>query len=136
PGSGVGGAGEHWGGVSTRYLPEQFTLATHLRDRYGAGRLPENLAVQDWGVTYNELEPYYWRAEQMMGVGGKAGNLNGKIIDGGNPFEGLRRNEYPLPPLKQSHLSVLFEAGAKKLGYRPHTAPAANLSETYKNPDG
>ena len=24
----------------------------------------------------------------------------------------------------------------EKLGYRPHTAPAANLSETYKNPDG
>jgi gluconate 2-dehydrogenase alpha chain len=92
--------------------------------------------VQDWGVTYEDLEPHYWRAEQMMGVGGKAGNLNGKIVDGGNPFEGPRRHEYPVPPLKNSHLSVLFEAGAKKLGYRPHTAPAANLSETYKNPDG
>ena len=87
-------------------------------------------------MTYDDLEPHYWRAEQMMGVSGKAGNLNGKIIDGGNPFEGPRHHEYPLPPLKNSHLSVLFEAGAKKLGYRPHPAPAANLSETYKNPDG
>ena len=32
-----------------------------------------DLAVQDWGVTYDELEPHYWRAEQLMGVGGKAG---------------------------------------------------------------
>jgi gluconate 2-dehydrogenase alpha chain len=136
PGSGVGGAGEHWNGASWRFLPSLFTLRTHLTEKHGAARLPENLAVQDWGVTYDELEPHYWRAEQMLGVSGKAGNLNGKIVDGGNPFEGPRKNEYPLPPLKKSHLSVLFEAGARKVGYRPHTAPAANLSETYKNPDG
>ena len=77
PGTGVGGAGEHWGAVSNRYRPDQFTLATHLREKYGAERLPENLTVQDWGMTYDELEPYYWRAEQMMGVCGKAGNLRG-----------------------------------------------------------
>ena len=47
-------------------------------------------------MTYDDLEPHYWRAEQMMGVSGKAGNLNGKIIDGGNLFEGPRKNEYPL----------------------------------------
>src|ERR1700692_3786604 len=82
PGTGVGGAGEHWGGTSTRFLPEEFVLATHLREKYGAGKLPENLAVQDWGVTYDELEPYYWRAEQMLGVCGKAGNLRGKQIEG------------------------------------------------------
>jgi choline dehydrogenase-like flavoprotein len=49
---------------------EIFTLATHLCEKYGAARLPENLAVQDWGLIYDDLEPYYWRAEQMMGVGG------------------------------------------------------------------
>jgi gluconate 2-dehydrogenase alpha chain len=47
--------------------------------------------VQDWGVTYEDLEPHYWRAEQMMGVGGRAGNLRGKIMQGGNPFEGRAR---------------------------------------------
>jgi gluconate 2-dehydrogenase alpha chain len=136
PGTGVGGAGEHWNGAAWRFLPSLFTLRSHLTERHGAAKLPADLAVQDWGVTYDDLEPHYWRAEQLMGVGGKAGNLNGKILEGGNPFEGQRRSEYPLPPLKNSHLSVLFEAASKKLGYRPHTAPAANLSETYKNPDG
>src|SRR5580700_240197 len=83
PGTGVGGAGEHWGAVSNRYRTDQFTLATHLRERFGASRLPEDLAVQDWGITYDDLEPYYWRAEQMMGVCGKAGNLRGTRIEGG-----------------------------------------------------
>src|SRR5208283_2606451 len=86
PGTGVGGAGEHWSGLAYRYHPNQFMLATHLREKHGA-RLPENIAIQDWGVTYDELEPYYWRAEQMVGVGGKAGNLRGSAVDGGNIFE-------------------------------------------------
>jgi gluconate 2-dehydrogenase alpha chain len=136
PGSGVGGAGEHWAGVSFRFLPDLFTLRTHLTARHGAGHLPEDLAVQDWGVTYDDLEPHYWRAEQMMGVGGKAGNVRGSILEGGNPFEGPRTHEYPLPPLKRSYLSTLFEEGTKKLGYHPYPAPAATLSEFYTNPDG
>jgi gluconate 2-dehydrogenase alpha chain len=136
PGTGVGGAGEHWNGASWRFLPTLFTMRTHLKERWGATKLPADLAVQDWGVTYEDLEPYYWRAEQMIGVGGKAGNINGKIIDGGNPFEGPRKNEYPLPPLRDSHLASMFDEGARKLGYHPHPAPAANLSATYKNPDG
>jgi gluconate 2-dehydrogenase alpha chain len=136
PGTGVGGAGEHWNGASWRFLPELFTLRTHLTEKHGASHLPEGLAVQDWGVTYDDLEPHYWRAEQMMGVSGKAGNLRGKIVEGGNPFEAPRANEYPLPPLKKSYLSTLFEEATKKLGYHPHPIPAANLSEDYRNPDG
>jgi gluconate 2-dehydrogenase alpha chain len=136
PGSGVGGAGEHWNGAAWRFLPDQFILRTHLKEKHGAAKLPEDLAVEDWGVTYEELEPYYWRAEQLMGISGKAGNLNGKIVEGGNPFEGPRQHEYPLPPLKHSYLSMRYEEGAKKLGLHPYPQPAANLSAAYKNPDG
>jgi gluconate 2-dehydrogenase alpha chain len=136
PGSGVGGAGEHWNGASWRFLPDLFTLRSHLNQKHGAAKLPADLAVQDWGVTYDDLEPHYWHAEQMLGVSGKAGNLKGKVVEGGNPFEGPRQNEYPLPPLKDAYLSTLFAEGAKKLGYHPYPQPAANLSETYKNPDG
>src|SRR6202795_2282562 len=42
PGTGVGGAGEHWGGGSNRFLPDQFTLATHLREKFRS-KLPEGL---------------------------------------------------------------------------------------------
>ncbi|MGA2711700.1 MAG: GMC family oxidoreductase [Bryobacteraceae bacterium] len=136
PGSGVGGAGEHWNGAAWRFLPDQFILRTHLKEKHGAAKLPEDLAVEDWGVTYEDLEPYYWRAEQMMGISGKAGNLGGRIVEGGNPFEGPRQHEYPLPPLRSSYLSTRYEAGAKKLGLHPYPQPAANLSAAYKNPDG
>ncbi|MBI3666343.1 MAG: GMC family oxidoreductase [Acidobacteria bacterium] len=136
PGTGVGGAGEHWNGISYRFLPDVFTLATHWREKYGRAPLPEELAVEDWGVTYEELEPCYWRAEQMMGVSGKAGNLRGRLIEGGNVFEGPRSQEYPTPPLKSSYLSTLFRKAALDLGYHPYPAPAANLSESYTNPDG
>lgn len=136
PGTGVGGAGEHWAGLSFRFTPEFFRLHTHLNQRFGASRLPVGLAVQDWGVTYDDLEPHYWRAEQTLGVGGKAGNLRGKIVEGGDPFEGPRAHEYPLPPLKNSYFSVLFAEAAKKLGYHSHVSPSALLSQAYKNPDG
>jgi gluconate 2-dehydrogenase alpha chain len=136
PGSGVGGAGEHWNGAAWRFLPDVFTLRSHLNQKHGVSKLPGDLAVQDWGVTYDQLEPHYWYGEQMLGVSGKAGNLRGKIVEGGNPFEGPRQQEYPTPPLKDSYYSTLFAEGAKKLGYHPHTQPACNLSQTYKNPDG
>jgi gluconate 2-dehydrogenase alpha chain len=136
PGSGVGGAGEHWNGVSYRFLPDQFTLRTHLSEKHGEKNLPEDLSVEDWGVTYDDLEAQYWHAEQMLGVSGKAGNLRGKLMDGGNTFEGPRANEYPTPPLKHSYLNQLFNDGARKLGYHPYPLPAANLSQSYRNPDG
>jgi gluconate 2-dehydrogenase alpha chain len=135
PGTGVGGAGEHWGGISYRFYPEQFRLATFLREKYGS-RVPENVAVQDWGVSYDELEPYYWRAEQLIGVGGKAGNLLGKRVDGGNVFEGPRSHEYPNPPHKLTYATTVFEKAVRELGYHPYPVPTATLSRNYTNPDG
>jgi gluconate 2-dehydrogenase alpha chain len=136
PGTGVGGAAEHWGAISYRFYPEQFRLGSYLRERYAGAQLPENVAVQNWGFTYDELEPYYWRAEQLMGVGGKAGNLAGKKVDGGNVFEGPRSHEYPNPAHKLPYASMLFEKAARELGYHPYPVPTATLSRTYTNPDG
>src|SRR5262245_46438908 len=64
PGTGAGGAGEHWGGASFRFLPDVFTLRTHLFQKHGAAKLPEDLSIQDWSVTYDDLESGYWKAEQ------------------------------------------------------------------------
>ena len=136
PGSGVGGAGEHWNGVCPRFLPDCFELLSRTVEKYGAKRLPEDHTIQDWGVTYDELESHYTRAEQMMGVSGKAGNLLGKQIEGGNIFEGWRSNEYPTPPTKIPYFSELFRDGAKALGYHPYPIPTATTSQTYTNPDG
>ena len=71
-----------------------------------------------------------------MGIGGKAGNLRGQIVEGGNPFEGPRSHEYPNPPHKTTYLTSLFTKAARELGYHPFPTPAATLSQTYRNPDG
>jgi gluconate 2-dehydrogenase alpha chain len=136
PGTGVGGAGEHWAGLAWRFAPDTFTLRSTLEAKWGANGLPAELGVQDWGITYDDLEPHYWRAEQMMGVGGKAGNLRGTIMPGGDPFEGPRQHEYPLPPLKKSHFASLVHEGGEKIGLHPFPSPSALLSQSYRNPDG
>ena len=100
--SGVGGAANHWGGLHWRYLPSDHLCRSHIVDRYGAKVIPADMTIQDWAMTYDELKPYYDKFEKLCGVSGKAGNLRGQKIDGGNVFEGSAQNEYPNPPLKMT----------------------------------
>jgi gluconate 2-dehydrogenase alpha chain len=135
-GSGTGGSGEHWNGTVPRFQPDIFELRSRTIEKYGASRLPEDHAIQDWGITYKEIEPYYARADLLLGSCGKAGNLRGTLIEGGNIFEGARSAEYPNPPTKIPYFSALFRDAAKSLGYHPYPNPAATLSRAYTNPDG
>jgi len=127
PGNGMGGAGEHWNGMTPRILPDCFEIHTRTVERYGAARLPVNHSIQDWGITYAELEPFYSRAEHLLGISGKVG------LD---PFEGPHSTEYPTPPMKPGYFSALFSDAARSLGYHPAPMPSANLSTAYRNPDG
>jgi gluconate 2-dehydrogenase alpha chain len=136
PGTGLGGAGIHWNGQTYRFLPSDFVLRSHYEQRYGKRVIEDDLTIQDWGVTYDELEPSYDKFEYVCGISGKAGNLQGTIQPGGNPFEGARRREYPTPPLQTGHAPSRFGEAAKSLGYHPFPQPAANLSQAYVNPDG
>jgi gluconate 2-dehydrogenase alpha chain len=135
-GNGVGGAGVHWNAETWRFLPSDFMTRSHLTQRYGASFLPGDMTVQDWGVTYDDLEPHYDKLEYLCGTSGQAGNLKGKIQDGGNPFEGARSRPYPTPPMKQGYGHALFADAAKQLGYKPFPQPSGNLSEAYTNPLG
>jgi len=136
PGSGVGGAGEHWSAVCPRFLPDCFEVLSRTTEKYGSKRLPEDHAIQNWGVTYDELEPHYTRADLLLGISGKAGNIRGQQIEGGNIFEGWRSAEYPTPPTKIPYFSSIFAEAAKSLGYHPYPVPAATTSRAYTNPDG
>src|SRR4029077_2383999 len=82
-GDGVGGAGAHWNGITLRFDPNEFVLRSHLPARYGRDAIPEWMTIQDWGVTYDDLEPPYDRFEKLCGTSGRAGNLRGRKIDGG-----------------------------------------------------
>jgi gluconate 2-dehydrogenase alpha chain len=136
PGNGVGGAGVHWNGMTYRFLETDFTLRSHLTQRYGAKVLPDDMTIQDWGVTYQELEPYYDQFEKLAGISGQAGNLGGQIQSGGNPFEGPRSAAYPNPPVQQPLGATLYAKGAQELGYHPFPIPSANMSQSYTNPLG
>src|ERR1035438_4766191 len=95
-GDGTGGNGEHWTAVANRYPADTFEIATALKEKFGASRLPENLSAQDWSFRWNDIEPYYTKAAEMLGISGKAGNIQGKLIEGGNVFEGPRSKDYPV----------------------------------------
>src|SRR6266487_263347 len=136
PGEGVGGAAVHWNGVTWRFLPWDFETRSRTLARYGAGQLAEDCTSQDWGVTYDELEPHFDRFEYLYGICGKAGNLNGQVQPGGNPFEGPRAREYPNPPMKTSHVGAIYGKAAKELGHHPFPAPSANMTRPYTNPYG
>jgi gluconate 2-dehydrogenase alpha chain len=133
PGVGVGGAGVHWNGQNFRYLPSDFRIRSHNEQRYGKKFLPDDMTVQDWPMSYEDLEPYYDKWERLCGISGKAGNLNGTLQAGGNPFEGARKNEFPNPPLKTSAAGALFAGAASSLGLHPYPCPAANASQPYTN---
>lgn len=136
PGAGVGGAMVHWNGQTWRFQPEWFRLRSWVNETYGPDFLPEDVTIQDWGVTYDELEPYYAFFERVCGTGGLPGNINGQVHFGGNPFEGARSGDYPNPPMKQSHSGYLFEQGANALGYHPFPVPSSNSTSHYTNPFG
>jgi len=51
-----GGSTLHWLGVSLRMLPEDFSL----KSSFGVGR--------DWPLSYDDIEPYYRKAETELGV--------------------------------------------------------------------
>jgi gluconate 2-dehydrogenase alpha chain len=135
-GNGVGGGGLHWNAETWRFLPSDFVLKSHLTQRYGAKFLPEDMTIQDWGVTYDDLEPHYDRFEYLCGTSGTAGNIKGQIHDGGNPFEGPRSRPYPTPAQKQPFSHTLFAKAARELGYKPFPQPSGNLSQAYTNPLG
>jgi gluconate 2-dehydrogenase alpha chain len=134
PPNGVGGGGVHWNAETWRFLPSDFVLRTHLTQRYGAHFLPADTTIQDWGLTYDELEPHYDRFEYLCGTSGTAGNLKGQIQQGGNPFEGPRARPYPNPAQQQPFGPTLFAKGARELGYKPFPQPSGNMSQAYVNP--
>ena len=114
PGEVVGGSGVHWSGHTWRWTDMEFKIRSNYEERYGKKFIPEDMTIQDWGITYAELEPYYDKFEYVAAVAGKAGNIKGQIQPGGNPFEAPREREYALPPLTSILASEMFSEAARQ----------------------
>jgi len=130
----VGGAAVRWGAVAWRFTPWDFETRSRTLARYGPDHLAPDCTSQNWGITYDDLEPYYDQFEHIYGVGGKAGNLGGAIRSGGNPFEGPRSREFPNPPPAPTYAGSLFADAARALGYVPFPQPTAAMTRPYVNP--
>lgn len=127
----VGGTSLHYFGSSWRLSPWDFKVVSETTRRYGAHRLPSGSTVEDWPFGLDELERYYDIVEYEIGVSGTAGNIRGTINSAGNVFEGPRRREYPMPPLRSTEYLEGMAATARKLGWHPYPAPAAINSVVY-----
>lgn len=132
----VGGAGTHWAGMTWRFNPWDFEAKSRTHARYGAGQVPDGLLLQDWGLTYDELEPFYDRFEKIAGTSGTAGNFGGQKITGGNVFEGPRSSQYPTPALKDTRWMSMYRKTTTEMGLNPFTIPAGNISAPWTNPLG
>jgi gluconate 2-dehydrogenase alpha chain len=136
PGNGVGGAGVHWNGHNWRPQPQELRLRSYTIERFGEKIIPSDMLLEDYPVSYEELEPFFDQFECVAGISGQAGNLRGKIVLGGNPFEGPRSRDYPMPPMPQTYDATLFAQAAKAMGYHPFPRPGAIASESYVNEYG
>ncbi|MGB2872136.1 GMC family oxidoreductase [Psychrobacillus psychrotolerans] len=124
-GEGTGGSGEHWNGQTFRFLPYDFEIYSETVKRYGKGKIPKGMMLQDWGITYKELEPYFDKFDAMTGIGGEP-----------NPLPGSPQVKYPNPPMLETPVTALFKSATKDLGYHPYHMPSNNLTQPYTNPDG
>ncbi|MCG8415486.1 MAG: GMC family oxidoreductase, partial [Pseudomonadales bacterium] len=127
----VGGTTMHYWAQSWRLNPWDFQVVSATESRYGRSRLPAGTTVEDWPFGYDELEPYYDKVEYTVGISGQAGNVQGRINNAGNIFEGPRQREYPMRPLRSSPFTDLMGKAAGELGWNPFQGPAAITSELY-----
>lgn len=124
-GTNLGGGSVHWAGSTYRWWPYDFELYSQTVERYGKDKIPDGMTIQDWGITYDEMEPYYAKFELTAGISGEP-----------DPLGAHRSIDYPTPPMKESPPIRKFKEATEKLGYHPYQMASANMSERYENPDG
>jgi choline dehydrogenase-like flavoprotein len=111
----VGSGTVSYGAMAWRFMEEDF----RLRSIYGG---LEGSTLEDWPISYADLEPCYERAEWEIGV---AGDMNA------NPFSPPRRRPYPMPPFPYNREGRLLEAAARRLGWHPFPIPMLRNSVPY-----
>ncbi|WP_251342649.1 GMC family oxidoreductase [Haloplanus halophilus] len=106
---GVGGTTLHWQGMVMRLHEGDF----ETRSRYGV--------ASDWPIDYEDLRPYYARAEEALGVAGASDN----------PFAPPRERPHPMPAFPPSYSDSIFADACERLGVAMHSVPNARNSEPY-----
>ncbi|KHK59349.1 choline dehydrogenase [Burkholderia sp. A9] len=107
----VGGTTWHWAASSWRHLPVDFKM----KSTYGVGR--------DWPISYEDLEPYYCRAEEEMGVAGPS--------DPAMQSPSQRSRPYPMDMVPWGHGDKYFAEVVNAHGYRSIPIPQARSTRPW-----
>lgn len=107
----VGGNSKLYGAVLIRYRSEDFAEMEHH-----GGVSPA------WPFPYEELEPWYTRAEQLFRVRGALGD---------DPTEPFHSAPYPFPPVPDEEPIARVRGRLKRLGLHPASLPLGVDIETW-----
>ena len=111
----VGGGTLSYGAMAWRFMPEDF----RMKSTYGE---LEGSTLEDWPISYEDIEPYYTRAEWEIGVAGD---------DAHNPFAPSRSKPYPMPAFPYNQEGRLIEQTAQAMGLHPFPIPMLRNSIAY-----
>ena len=116
----VGGGTLSYGAMAWRYMAQDF----RMKSLYG---VPAGSTLEDWPISYDDLEPFYEKAEWEIGVAGD---------QSGDPFKAPRRRALPMPPLPDSKETQLLKPAAQRLGWHPFYIPMLRNTVPYNGRPG
>ncbi|HUY13414.1 MAG TPA: GMC family oxidoreductase [Terriglobia bacterium] len=111
----VGGGTLAYGAACWRYKCEDFRMKSTYGTIVGS-------SLEDWPISYDDLEPYYEKIEYVLGVSGLAG---------ADPFAEPRKKPYPVPPLPINPTGEIVRDAGRRLGWHPFPPPFAILTAPY-----
>lgn len=115
----VGSGTVSYGAMAWRYMREDFRMKT----TYGH---VEGSTLDDWPISYEDLEHCYEKAEWEVGVAGDAAR---------NPFAAPRNKPYPMPPFSYNKEAKMLESAMKRLELHPFPIPMLRNSVPWNGRD-
>ncbi len=109
----AGGGSRVYGAQAWRFDPRDFAMAT----TYG---VPDDSALADWPIGYDDLEPFYSRADHELGVSGSSAGESSR-----------RSSPYPMPPVRSGPRHDLLREAAHRLGWGTLRVPLLINSQPY-----
>ncbi len=111
----VGSGTVSYGAMAWRYMPEDFKM----KSTYGHVK---GSTLEDWPISYEDLEPCYEKAEWEIGVSGD---------DSQNPFAPSRKKAQPMPPFENNREGKVLAEACRRLGLHPFPIPMLRNSVPY-----
>ena len=116
----VGGTITHWGAWTWRLREDDFKVRSMEGPVAGA-------SLADWPISYDDMEPWYEKAEWEMGVSG---------VSGSNPFESPRSRGFPNPIHPDTAATPYIRNALNRLGHDPFPVPLSINPQPYQGRPG